>query len=607
MSVIRNILNSTKALVSNSLPTTGSNTFVGTQTMSGSILPAIDNTYDLGSVTYQWRDIYVSSGSLYIDGTKVLGSTNQELQITTDVGQSIKILEAGSDSIILQSADGDIQLKTSGGGNLLFDPTTGLIDVRGTLQIQDGNKITSSGGNAIQFGNDLGITGSITTTGNVNGINLTTFSSSIASTLLNQNTATSSYETKGRGIVSGSSQIDVMSTTNIARLATTGSNSFNGNQIITGSLGIGVTPSYKFHISGSSQVTSYFQTSGTYAPIIWTGDNGTTKGGLIAHDGNISIGGLNAGGTGVDGDKSLTIKSGSGFVGINTSSPSEQLNLMGANAYTSKIRFTNGVSNTGYYTNFGYNSNGNKAYLQIADGGAASNIMTWNYDGKVGIGTSSPNAKLNVVNDDGVGSGLHIIADFNRNISSAELILGYYADGTNVTTNAVYSANSLPLAFYTGATERMRIDNSGRITTPYQPAFMAYGNGNATIDIAGTYLIYPTVHVNRGSHYNSTTGVFTAPVAGIYSFSWSAIGGTDNDVYRFYLRINNTNFITDYQLRLDTNATGSEYAVNGNRVAIVNLSASDTVRIHFTCGSGTMHGINSTDTPYHNFMGYLIG
>jgi len=201
------IISGSSQLTSSVLATTGSNTFRGTQTMSGSIIPAIDNTYDLGSLEYQWRDIFVSSGSLYIDGTKVLGSTGNELQITTDVGQSIKILEAGSDSIILQSADGDIQLKTSGGGNLLFDPTTGLIDVRGTLQIQDGNKITSSGGNGIVFGNNIVVSGSFESTGNVNGINLTTFSSSIASTFLNQNTATSSYETKGRGLVSGSSQI----------------------------------------------------------------------------------------------------------------------------------------------------------------------------------------------------------------------------------------------------------------------------------------------------------------------------------------------------------------------------------------------------------------
>jgi hypothetical protein len=198
--------------VTASYATTGSNLFVGTQTHSGSIVPATDNTYDLGSPTYQWRDIYVSSGSLYIDGTKVLSSTNQELQITTDTGQSIKILEEGSDNIILQSVDGDIQLKSSGGGNLLFDPTSGLIDVRGTLQIQDGNKITSSGGTTIQFGNDLGITGSINTSGNVNGINLSTFSSSVASTFSNQNSATSSY----------------------ARINST--NTFNGTQTISGSL-----------------------------------------------------------------------------------------------------------------------------------------------------------------------------------------------------------------------------------------------------------------------------------------------------------------------------------------------------------------------------------
>ena len=207
------IVSGSSQLTSSVLATTGSNTFRGTQTLSGSIIPAIDNTYDLGSATYQWRDIYVSSGSLYIDGTKVLGSTGNELQITTDEGQSIKILEAGTDNIILQSADGDIQLKTSGGGNLLFDPTTGLIDVRGTLQIQDGYKITSSGGNGIVFGNNIVVSGSFESTGNINGINLTTFSSSIASTFSNQNTATSSYETKGRGIVSGSSQIDITSTT----------------------------------------------------------------------------------------------------------------------------------------------------------------------------------------------------------------------------------------------------------------------------------------------------------------------------------------------------------------------------------------------------------
>ena len=118
----------------------------------------------------------------------------------------------------------------------------------------------------------------------------------------------------------------------------------------------------------------------------------------------------------------------------------------------------------------------------------------------------------------------------------------------------------------------------------------------------------PSIHVNRGSHYNSSTGVFTAPVAGIYLFSWSDIGGNANDVYRYFLRVNDVIFLGDYHLRLDTGATGSEYGTNGNRTAIVNLSANDTVRIWFRNDSGsTMYGINGTTDSYHNFMGYLIG
>jgi hypothetical protein len=45
----------------------------------------------------------------------------------------------------------------------------------------------------------------------------------------------------GTTLVSGSSQIDVISTRNITRLATTGSNQFSGNQIITGSMIIGAS------------------------------------------------------------------------------------------------------------------------------------------------------------------------------------------------------------------------------------------------------------------------------------------------------------------------------------------------------------------------------
>ncbi len=169
-----------------SYATTGSNLFIGTQTLSGSIIPSVDNFYDLGSPMYQWRDVYISSGSLYIDGTKVISSTAQELQITTDSGQSIKILESGTDSIILQTADGDVELKSSGDGDILLDPTNGKIMLKGPVEILNGQKIQSSvGGTPVVFANDIVVSGSIELTGTIDGIDLTSFSSSANTRLTN--------------------------------------------------------------------------------------------------------------------------------------------------------------------------------------------------------------------------------------------------------------------------------------------------------------------------------------------------------------------------------------------------------------------------------------
>jgi hypothetical protein len=223
-----NVISSSAQLSGFGFATTGSNTFKGDQTFSGSLIPVGSGSYDLGSVSNPFRHLYLSSASLYIDGQKVLGSTNQELQITTDNGQSIKILESGTDTITFQTADGDIQLKSSGGGNILIDPTNGLVDVRGTVQIQDGQKITSSGGNNVVFGNGIVISGSILST--------TT------------------------PLISGSAQL-----TNLG-YASTGSNTFNGNQTVSGDLTISGNLTAKQFILSSSvlYVTESFA-SGSHA------------------------------------------------------------------------------------------------------------------------------------------------------------------------------------------------------------------------------------------------------------------------------------------------------------------------------------------------------
>jgi hypothetical protein len=68
--------------------TTGSNTFYGTQTFSGSIIPA-DSSYSLGSPTNPWGDIHVSSGSIYIGETAKMGTVSQV------VSNSVTLIDLG--------------------------------------------------------------------------------------------------------------------------------------------------------------------------------------------------------------------------------------------------------------------------------------------------------------------------------------------------------------------------------------------------------------------------------------------------------------------------------------------------------------------------------
>ena len=275
--------------VSGSYATTGSNLFKGTQTHSGSIVPSVDNLYDLGSVTHQWRDVYISSGSLYIDGTKVISSTSQELTITTDNGQSLKILEGTTDSIVLQVADGDIELKSSGDGDILLDPTNGKIMLKGPVEVLSGQKIQSSvGGTPVVFANDIVVSGSIDITGTIEGINLTDFSSSVSGKLTSLegmtgslssftssassrltsietstsslNSFTSSATSRLTSVESSTSSLNTFTSSASGRLttlenktgsyATTGSNIFQGNQTITGSLYV----SQDLIIAGSSSI-----------------------------------------------------------------------------------------------------------------------------------------------------------------------------------------------------------------------------------------------------------------------------------------------------------------------------------------------------------------
>ena len=278
-----NLVSSSAQVTAYGFATTGSNLFNGTQTHSGSILPSVDNTYDLGSTNYQWRDVYISSGSLYIDGTKVISSTAQELIITTDNGQSIKILEGTTDSIILQTADGDIELKSSADGDILLDPTNGKIMLKGPVEILNGQKIQSSvGGTPVVFANDIVVSGSIDITGTIEGINLTDFSSSVNTRLGNLESAagslnsfTASANSKLTAIETSTGSLNTFTSS----INTTIKSKLDSDGVISGSAQVILTGTTGYSTFSSSVSTSIGEISGSVA---------TTTSGLSSSIGSLS-------------------------------------------------------------------------------------------------------------------------------------------------------------------------------------------------------------------------------------------------------------------------------------------------------------------------------
>jgi hypothetical protein len=266
-----------------SYATTGSNLFKGTQTHSGSILPSVDNAYDLGSAEYQWRDVYISSGSLYIDGTKVISSTAQELTITTDTGQSLKILEGTTDSIILQTADGDIELKSSADGDILLDPTNGKIMLKGPVEILNGQKIQSSvGGTPVVFANDIVVSGSIDITGTIEGINLTDFSSSVNTRIGNLESAGGNLNTFTASAINRLSAIETSTgslNTFTSSINTTIKSKLDSDGVISGSSQVILTGTTGYSTFSSSVATSIGELSGSIA---------TTTSGLSSSVGSLS-------------------------------------------------------------------------------------------------------------------------------------------------------------------------------------------------------------------------------------------------------------------------------------------------------------------------------
>jgi hypothetical protein len=250
--------------------------------------------------TQELRTTYISSSILYRSGSTKFGDELGDTHSFTGsltVSGSISVPDSGLVS-------GSSQITYSG----LSGVPSGIIS--GSAQLPSG--LVSSSAQTIANLPSGVVSGSAQTIAN-----LPSGTVSGSSQVLNGTTIHSGSFFNGISVVSGSLQVDVMSTTNIARLATTGSNIFTSNQIVSGTF----TTTGDINVNSSGIIINR-NTSGE--PYLFFRKDGVNRG---------SIYGITGGGLRLfdQSDNQVLTMTGS-MIGINKSSPSGTLDVQSSGA-----------------------------------------------------------------------------------------------------------------------------------------------------------------------------------------------------------------------------------------------------------------------------------
>ena len=334
-----------------------------------------------------------------------------------------------------------------------------------------------------------------------------------------------------------------------------------------------------------------------------------------------------------------------GRVGIGTCSPAYPLTLAASSA---NLAFYNTFSNAAirnWAIAMNFVNLGDMSFMQsnAQNGdpiGAGTVRMHLNYNGNVGIGTTGPTELLHVSGSIRVGS-IGSVTNFAGTspyvgvggvsplflVHSSGYGVGYFGydnagDRLIIATDNGGGNNKIDFSVNAGTTAdgsannicgiaySMRINGCGYITKPYQPAFKAGKSTNSTVNASCVIIFNDTStshHFNVGGHYSTSTGIFTAPVDGVYIFSVSVIyqnlsnGQAMDDA--FYIYKNNDNATYSFkraEYEAGYTGNGGYYVDNAN--VLLKLVATDAVKV-VNNRQLEIHG----NTSYTWFYGYLLG
>ena len=174
---------------------------------------------------------------------------------------------------------------------------------------------------------------------------------------------------------------------------------------------------------------------------------------------------------------------------------------------------------------------------------------------------------------------------------------------TSPVINTITSAAATALTLQSAGTTAVTINTSQYVTYANNPAFSASLNGSTQSVTSGSTVIltFGTVNHNRGSAYNGSTYIFTAPVAGMYQFNARArVDGIAGSAQYAILILNTTG----QTYNSICSATGSYN--NLNLSVSTYMAAGHTAYVALNSLGQTVYAVNPQPV-YSDFSGFLIG